>query len=66
MAPLAPDEIVIAYDDDGQGYYCIWRPLTAVGIGRTRQEALEDWRKAACFGIETIVNSKLTELARLE
>jgi predicted RNase H-like HicB family nuclease len=60
---LLPDnEIVTEYDDDSQGYYVVWKPLTAVGMGRTELEALEDLRDAAHFGIETMVNSKLREI----
>ncbi len=56
------DEIVIAYDDDSQSYYCIWRPLTSVGLGKTEAEALDDLRAAAHFGIETLVDLKLREI----
>jgi len=56
------DEIVIAYDDDSQSYYCIWRPLISVGLGKTEAEALDDLRAAAHFGIETLVDLKLREI----
>jgi hypothetical protein len=62
MKQLPYDEIMIAYDDDSQSYYCIWRPLTSVGLGRTEAEALDDLRAAAHFGIETIVDLKLREI----
>lgn len=47
MEQLPYDEIIIAYDDDSQSYYCIWRPLTSVGLGKTKAEALDDLRVAA-------------------
>jgi predicted RNase H-like HicB family nuclease len=59
MSLLPCNEIRTEYDDDSQSYYIIWQPLTAIGMGRTEQEALEDLRAAAHFGIETMVNSKL-------
>jgi hypothetical protein len=62
MKQLPYDEIMIAYDGDSQSYYCIWRPLTSVGLGRTEAEALDDLRAAAHFGIETIVDLKLREI----
>jgi predicted RNase H-like HicB family nuclease len=62
MKQLPYDEIMIAYDDDSQSYYCIWRPLTSVGLGRTRAEALDDLRAAAYLGIETMVDLKLREI----
>jgi len=58
------DEIIIDYDDDSQGYYCIWRPLTSVGLGKTEAEALDDLRAAAHCGIETMVDLKLREIAK--
>jgi predicted RNase H-like HicB family nuclease len=61
---LPRDEITIAYDDDSQSYYCIWRPLTSVGLGKTEAEALDDLRAAAHFGIETMVDLKLREIEK--
>jgi len=61
---LPYDEIIIDYDDDSQSYYCIWRPLTSVGLGKTEAEALDDLRAAAHFGIETMVDLKLREIEK--
>ena len=61
---LARDEIVVDYDDDSGSYYCIWRPLTSVGLGETKVEALADLRAAAILGVETIVDSKLREIEK--
>jgi predicted RNase H-like HicB family nuclease len=62
MKQLAYDEIIIAYDGDSQSYYCIWRPLTSVGLGKTEAEALDDLRAAAHLGVETMVDLKLREI----
>ena len=62
MEQLPYDDIIIAYDDDSQSYYCIWRSLTSVGLGKTEAEALDDLRAAAHFGIETMVDLKLREI----
>jgi len=64
MEQLPHDDIIIAYDDDSQSYYCIWRPLTCVGLGKTEVEALADLRAAALFGIETMVDLKLREIEK--
>ena len=64
MEQLPYDEIIIAYDDDSQSYYCIWRPLTSVGLGKTEAEALDDLRVTAHFGIETMVDLKLREIEK--
>ena len=64
MKQLPYDEITITYDDDSQSFYCIWRPLTSAGLGKTEAEALDDLRAAAHFGIETMVDLKLREIAK--
>jgi predicted RNase H-like HicB family nuclease len=64
MEQLPYDEIIIDYDDDSQSYYCIWRPLPSVGLGKTEAEAINDLRKAAIFGIETTVDLKLREIEK--
>jgi len=61
---LSYDEILVSYDDDSRSYYCIWRPLTSVGLGSTEAEALDDLRAAALLGIETMVGLKLREIER--
>ena len=64
MEQLPYDEIIITYDDDSQSYYCFWRPLTSVGLGKTEAEALDDLRVTAHFGIETMVDLKLREIEK--
>jgi len=64
MERLPSGEITIDYDDDSQSYYCIWRPLTSVGLGKTEAEALDDLRAAAHLGIETMVDLKLREIEK--
>jgi predicted RNase H-like HicB family nuclease len=63
MSKPPDNEIRTEYDDDSQSYFVIWQPLTAIGMGRTEQAALEDMRAAAHFGIETMVNSKLRTMS---
>lgn len=62
MEQLPYDEIIVDFDDDSQSYYCVWRPLTSVGLGKTKAEALDDLRTAAHLGIETMVDLKLREI----
>ncbi len=62
MEQLPYNEILVAYEDDSQSYYAIWQPLTCVGLGKTKVEALADLQAAAHFGIETVVDLKLTEI----
>ena len=62
MEHLSCEEILVAYDDDSQSYYCIWQPLTCVGLGKTKVEALADLRAAAHFGIGAMIDLKLREI----
>jgi predicted RNase H-like HicB family nuclease len=64
MKQLPDDEIIIAYDSDSQSYYCIWRPLTSVGLGKTEAKALDDLRAAAHLGVETMVDLKIKEIKK--
>jgi len=60
---MTPDnEINIEFDDKSGNFYIVWRLFTAVGLGETAREALEDLRQAAYFGIETAVDMKLSEI----
>jgi hypothetical protein len=58
----ASSEIQIEFDEEVRSYYTIWQPMVAIGMGKTAQEALEDLRTAAHFGIETKVNLKMKEI----
>jgi hypothetical protein len=59
----ANSEIQIEFDEEVRSYYIIWQPMVAIGVGGTEEEALEDLRRAAHFGIETKVNLKLKEIS---
>ena len=60
MEALPYNEIRHEYDDESKCYYIIWQPLIVIGIGGSEKETLEDLRVAAHFGIETMVNSKMS------
>ena len=62
MVPLPGSEMLIEYDEELRSYYIVWSPVTAVSLGRTEQEALEELRAAAHFGVDTAVNLKLAEI----
>ena len=61
MAPSDSD-IKIEYDEEVQSFYVVWRPVAAIGTGQTGKEALEELRQAAHFGINTMIDLKLTEI----
>ena len=55
-------EILIESDAETEGFYTIWEPGSAIGMGTTEKEALDDLRGAIHFYIDTMVDSKLREI----
>ena len=55
--PRKPD-IEVGFDEQSRDYYAVWDRV-AIGLGRTRREALEDLREAAHLGVDTLVDLKL-------
>jgi hypothetical protein len=51
-------EIIVEYDDTLKSYYVIW-DLAVAGLGKTKQSALNDLRRAAHFGIDTTIDFQL-------
>ena len=63
MTPDINEDIYIEYEESDGNYFIVWRPIVTIGSGATGKEALEDLRKAAHLGIDTILNKKLEELS---
>ena len=61
MTVSRQNEIHIELDEVTQDYYVVWEPI-AMGAGKTRQEALDDLRQAAHFGIDTFIDLKLKDI----
>ncbi len=59
---LAGNKIQIEYDEEIQSYYIAWNPLITIGMGKTEEEALDELRQAAHFGIDTVVDLELVEI----
>jgi len=53
--------IEIEFDEETQAYYIVWEPLV-ISSGNTRQESLEDLRKAAHFAVDTLIDLKLRDI----
>jgi hypothetical protein len=64
MNQLPYDQMTIPYNDASQSHYCIWRPLTSVGLGKTEAEAFNNLRAAAHLAIETMVGLKMREIEK--
>jgi len=58
---LEYQEIDVEFDTESREYYVIWQPMVVISSGRTRQEALEELRETAHFGIDTLIDLKLIE-----
>ena len=54
-------DIKVEFDEEIQNYYIIWEPIV-VSLGKTVQEALEDLREAAHFGVDTLIDLKLEDI----
>ena len=55
-------EILIESDAETDGFYTIWEPGSAIGMGTTKKEALDDLREAVHLYIDTMVDAKLREV----
>jgi hypothetical protein len=62
MMASSDNDIQIEYDEEVQSYYIVWRPVVAVGMGKTEKDALEELRAVAHLGIDTVVDLKQREI----
>jgi ubiquinone/menaquinone biosynthesis C-methylase UbiE len=60
--PSNNGEIKIEFDKVTQHYYVVWE-LSVIGLGKTRQEALDDLRQAAYFGVDSLIDQKLRNIS---
>jgi hypothetical protein len=56
------DKIVIEFDNATGSYFASLLPPPAVGAGDTALKALQDLRRAAYNGIDTLSNIKLVDI----
>lgn len=56
-------DIEIEFDQETSSYFIIWEPLV-IGLGRTKEEALEDLREAAHQGVDIFIDAKLKDIER--
>jgi len=57
-------EIKIKLDKVIQHYYIVWE-LSVIGLGKTKQEALESLREAAHFGVDSLIDQKLRNISEI-
>jgi len=58
---LEYQEINVEFDPESREYCIIWQPMAVISSSRTRQEALEELRETAHFGIDTLIDLKLKD-----
>ena len=55
---LDNENIEIGFDEESLNYYTDYR-FIAIGLGKTKEKALEDLREAGHFGVDSLINSWL-------
>jgi hypothetical protein len=56
------NEIIIEFDDFSGSYYASVVPPVAIGSGNTALKALQDLRRTAYHGIDTLINIKVVNI----
>ena len=60
VSGLENENIRIGFDEESLNYYADCR-FIAIGLGKTKEKALEDLRKAGHLSVDTVINLKLDE-----
>jgi len=55
--------IDLEFDKESGEYYIVWEPLV-IATGKTTDEALQDLREAAHFGVDTMIDRKLKDIKK--
>jgi predicted RNase H-like HicB family nuclease len=63
VTALADNDINLEFDSQTGEYYIIWRPVV-ISAGKTKDEALEDLREAAHFGVDSLIDLKLENIKK--
>jgi hypothetical protein len=63
VTALAENNINLEFDSETGEYYIIWKPLV-LSMGKTKGAALEDLREAAHFGVDSLINLKLSDIKK--
>lgn len=56
-------DIEIELDQETGSYFIIWQPQI-ISLGETKEEVLEDLRKAAHFAVDTLIDLKHKDIER--
>lgn len=59
------NSINLEFDKKSGEYYIVWEPVV-IGTGKTADEALQDLKEAAHFGVDTMIDRKLKDIKKEE
>lgn len=62
MTALA-NSIDLEFDKESGEYYIVWEPVV-IATGKTADEALQDLKEAAHFGVDTMIDRKLENIKK--
>jgi len=57
------NSIDLEFDKERGEYYIVWEPVV-IATGKTADEALQDLKEAAHFGVDTIIDRKLQNIKK--
>jgi predicted RNase H-like HicB family nuclease len=57
------NSINLEFDKESGEYYIVWEPVV-IATGKTADEALQDLKEAAHFGVDTMIDRKLKDMKK--
>jgi predicted RNase H-like HicB family nuclease len=57
------NSINLEFDKESGEYYIVWEPVV-IGAGKTADEALQDLREAAHFGVDTLIDREVKNIEK--
>jgi predicted RNase H-like HicB family nuclease len=57
------NSIDLEFDKESGEYYIVWEPVV-IATGKTADEALQDLKEAAHFGVDTMIGRKLQNIKK--
>jgi hypothetical protein len=55
-------KLQVMFDDESNDYYIIWKSPVIISSGRTKSEALKDFKNAVHSYIDSLINKKLKDI----
>ena len=53
--------VEIEFDEETQNYYVCWEAII-IGLGKNKREALDDFREAAHYAVDTLIDLKQRDI----